>query len=64
VTGIFDVSDELFLSEISRPMSPETLVKSAPIDKGQPEEWAVINQPVRHNSAVAWIAHLNDVDCR
>ena len=26
VTGIFDVSDELFLSEISRPMLPETLV--------------------------------------
>ena len=25
VTGIFDVSDELFLSEISRPMLPETL---------------------------------------
>ena len=26
MTGIFDVSDELFLSEISRPMLPETLV--------------------------------------
>ena len=30
MTGIFDVSDELFLSEISRPMLPETLGSTRP----------------------------------
>ena len=30
VTGIVDVSDELIFREISRPMSPETLVEDVP----------------------------------
>jgi len=37
VTGIFDVSDELFLSEISRPMLPETLRRQRAARRFQPE---------------------------